>query len=487
MARFLAKIRPQTCDSYEKVGVSPAGWLLSAHLATPGLLSLAARVRAAGEPLMADNGSKEKIDQVADTWREEARALSQALSERRPPTAQASGGASVPTEIRARARALAASVLADCDARSSAIDGEALLLAQLEMAPTELVAEEDFAVACLLLLGLDRSLLGWPVEAVARRTAMSLERWERVARDPRVAGSKVYAVLSAMDYATARASGARAARRNARRVAVGFAAVNLDTRVTDRVRVGRVQVRIDPPAPRRYPRVAEIVSGIAQGFRDVGVPLEGFHALGIGSPDLFVVTAGALDPMTELSFDSTTPIYEAVWQQVIFDPREQGRRLGLADAANALLRGDPWPCTCVFCTSHRGDPPEDLEGGRAWWRAQGSPVVGEDALRAGGPLARAVPVLALPDPAAGPGARETHVAHNHQVLGELAAAIPSGTARPAWAREQMRTLIASRSPAVRRGLRAAAHVLWGVEVLGDEVEDDPMLPQVHSETTPGDW
>ncbi|MCK6529641.1 hypothetical protein L6R50_19500 [Myxococcota bacterium] len=458
--QFLANLRVRTAEAYGAAGQRPAGWLLSAHRIDARTRELALAERAAGIPLMADNGSKEHIDDVLRGYSERAAEIAREAAAARAPGEVRESGA--PPSLRSAAAALAREVVEACEARVAGTDWSELLEAQISLRPTSLVAQEDFCVACLIGLDLERPLIGWSIRDVERRARRSLQLWERVAGDPRCRGVDVYAVLSGFDFNTARAAGRLAAARGVTHVAVGMAAINLDRETARTYRVGRRVLRLAASAPRRYVRLAQVASGIVAGYRDVGRSLQGFHALGLGAGAMFPVLAAAVGPDVALTCDSTSPLHDAVRDHVLYDRQNFGGRLPLPKVAQAVLSDGSWPCTCPFCSPYLAAHPPDLEQARSWWHGAGDPAIARSDLLPGRPLPAAVPLLTIAEGGAGQEALATRIASNHWALDQLGRDIPDGQMRVEWARSAFARM--TRSPAAtHRGIQAAAQVLWGAD------------------------
>ncbi len=289
--RFVANLRPETIDAFAAQEMQPAAYLLSAHRVSPASLASAARIRRLNLPLFADNGTKPLIEDTIAAFEERAGEIRLALKSLRRQLGRVPRGRDVPDELRAKASKLAADVVQHATQLSDAIDPAALIATQLTMRPTDLVAQEDFATVCLLGLGLERETTGWSVSDFDRRNRRSLRLWRRVAGDPRCADLRVYAVLSAVDYNTARSAGqlAAAARSDAR----GNRDCGDDLRCE---RDGFHGVRENDrhagetcaPALRPF---GQVLRGMADGYVNAGKTMERFHCLGLGAPSMFPIAA----------------------------------------------------------------------------------------------------------------------------------------------------------------------------------------------------
>ncbi len=351
--RFIANLRPETIETFEASGQAPAGYLLSAHRITPAALKDARHVRTLDLPLFADNGSTELIGRVVDQFRERAKTIARQVQDLRHELGRVPRGRDVTATLRAKASQLSEEVVAASVRESDAQSSEALLAAQLSMEPTDIIAREDFATACLLSLDLERETTGWAVPRFVTRNQRSLRLWRQCSDHPDAAGRRVYAVLSATDYNTARAAGGAAARAGARHIAFGAASVTRDLEATDFFVLGNATTTLERPVPRRYVRLAQIVCGLDAGARSVGAPFERVHCLGLGAPSLLPIAGIGFDPTTDVSTDATSPIHDAAKDRVFYDPVTRIGRATTMEIVSTLLEGGDWPFVSPFSIAFR--------------------------------------------------------------------------------------------------------------------------------------
>lgn len=456
--KFIANLRRPTLDAFSDQATNPDGYLLSAHRVTPTALADAASVREKNLPLFADNGTKPLIDEITDRFRGPALQLAQEVKALRRTLGRVPRGRDVPPALRDNANALANEVVAACTLLSEALDSATLLDSQLSMDPTDVIAQEDFATACLLALDLERETTGWSVARFTTRNRRSVNLWRVVSEDPRCAGRHVYAVLSAMDYNTARAAGQLAAEAGVRAAALGVAAVTSDLNATDFFVLGTASFSLEKPVPRRYVRLAQIFRGLADGWRDCGSPLDRFHCLGLGAPPLLPVVAAALDPSTEITTDATSPIHDAAKDRVLYDPVNAGDRASTIEIVNRIVMGGDWPFLSPFTVAFRDRFGHDPVRARVWWEQQQRPEITSTLLSDPSDLTEALPLFAEADPAIRPQARDARIAHNHWVLGELAAS-RSGINRREIALNLIDHWLAGPETTTTRGLNVAKSIL----------------------------
>jgi hypothetical protein len=456
--RFVANLRDETIDAFAEQGLEPAAYLLSSHRVTPATLVAASRVRRHGIPLMADNGTKPLIDRTLTTFATEARAISLAAREVRRTLGHAPRAHEWPAELRAAAAALAMRVDVHCESIAFDVDPEALLAAQLSMAPTALIAQEDFAIAARIGLGLEADLTGEDAARLDTCNRRSLQRWQRVAADPRCTGIDVYAVLGALDFDAARRAARLAANAGVRHVALGFAAIGLDGSATDSFQLAGRRHVLERAAPRRYLRLAQLAAGLAQGFRDERRPLASVHLLGLGAPALLPVLAAGFDDGTALSLDATSPIHDAVRDHVLYDPARDGERWSTRAIVDHLVHGHDWPLSGPFLQAFAQSFGHDPAAARRAWQSLGEPEVDDALLARPGALAAALPLFtdstnALRRRAA----QRAHIAHNHWVLDRLAAAWKRPQ-RSAFARADLNRRISGTASVTTAGLAGARAV-----------------------------
>lgn len=444
--RFVANLREETIDAFLNEEIQPAAYLLSTHRVGETTLSAARRVRELGLPLIADNGTKPLIDDVIEEFKPRASAVSQHVKEIRRELGHVPRGREIPEALRETASALAQQVVHRCVSISENVDADQLVETQLSMDPTHLVAQEDFATACLIGLDLERETTGWSVSRFETRNRRSLRLWERVRSDPRCRDRAVYAVLSAMDYNTGRAAGRLAAQAGVEHAAIGLAGVNLDQSATDFYVIGTATFRLEKPVVRRYLRLSQIVTGLSAGYRDSGSICKSFHCLGLGAPVTLPIVGAAFATEVALTTDSTSPIHEAVKNRVLYHPLREGDRMSTIEITEDIVRGQDWPFLSPFAQTFRDRFGHDVKQAERWWSSQGQPEITRALLEHPSDLTQAIPMFADADPALLRTVRETRIANNHWVADHLAQAF-SGPSQRELAMAALKR-VAERDPTV---------------------------------------
>lgn len=455
--KFIANLRRQTLEAFESHSVPLDGYLLSKHRITKDALKMALQVRKQDLPLFADNGTKELIDDVITHFQSTAGQLSAEVKKLRRALGRVPRGNDVPKELRSSMRIFADQVVADCMRRSQAIDSDELLVAELSMKPTDLIAKEDFATTCLLALDVEREITGWPVDRFITRNRQSLRLWQRVANDERVKGLHVYAVLSAVDYNTARSAAMLAARAGVEAAALGIASITKDLNATDFYVMGTKKFSLEKPVPRRYVRLAQVLKGMADGFRDIS-PLKRFHCLGLGAPALLPIAAAAFDSETMVSIDATSPIHDAAKDHVLYDPKNLGDRASTVEIVLRIVQGEQWPFISPFTIAFKDKFGHDPSKAREWWEKNHRPIITLELLEELNDLTKALPLFSEADEAIRIKALDCRIAHNHWVLGKIAQT-NTGVDQRKIALQTIENWLHGPETTTTRGLRIAHRIL----------------------------
>ncbi|MBC1259983.1 hypothetical protein FQK07_01635 [Synechococcus sp. BSF8S] len=454
--RFFTNLRPQTAEIYADSGYVSSAWLLSSHRTTPQTLELAADVRQDGADLMADNGTKPLIDLVIDEFAETAGSILSTYRSIRKESGEPSMS-SMPKAVRLPAKMFALEVARFIDTLHQGRDWAAVIDEQMAMDPTHLIAPEDFCIGCLMGLGIDRTMTGWSIDKFRQRNRISLNGWMAMISDPRARDRHVYVTLAAADYFTAKAAGRMAAEEGASNVAVGFAGLNNLQTGTQWTSLA-ARRKLSQPTATRYVKLAEILFGIRDGFRDAGVRLQRFHGLGLGSRAQYCALPAILDPHTEISVDATSPLHDAVRGRVLYQAPAQGRSRRVDWIAQQVVEGENNPIDGFFPRRARDRHGHDPAGARRWWLGARRPEIGLADLLPDQPLAGSLGWLA-----SGPGSSTTAVTsdwigHNHAVCDELAGLVPAEQ-RSSWARDQIQRLISTQGFTLRRAAQTWLELL----------------------------
>lgn len=460
--KFVANLRNETIDAFAAQDIQPAAYLLSSHRITPSTLEAAALVRSLDLPLFSDNGTKPLITDTIDKFKDAAKEIRLSVKALRRELGEIPRGQQVPRELRNKSSDLANEVINHATKISKGIDSEELLEAQLSMNPTDLIAQEDFATACLIGLDLEREITGWSISRFDTRNRRSLRLWKRVVEDPRCNGIRVYAVLSAVDYNTARSAGRLAAAWKATNLALGIAGIALDPSATDFFVMGRASLKLQKVAPRRYVRLAQILRGLADGYQESGGSvIQNFHCLGLGAPFLLPIPPAAHRQNTRLTTDATSPIHDAVRDRILYDPEKDGDRASTREIVQRIMKGGDWPFLSPFSQAFRERFGHQPEKARIAWETLGKPNITNQLLRTDNDLTDALPLFADADEDLRKIASRTRISHNHWVLGRISEIFDatSTDGRREIALTAIERVLAWSSMVTTRGLLAVIRVL----------------------------
>ncbi len=419
-------LSPDTFTPAVVAGTDPFGYLLAPNNATPQLVDLAAQVRAAGLPLLADNGNFTLIGQVRAALRSEATALRDRLADVEAELDRSVRPGELPEELRRDYFDL--SVRARDLARDRAGDGEERLPEQLALDPTHLIGAEDITPACWLALDLERTYTGRRRRDWARmNTTIAARAAARLAQLPTSLRDHYYPVASAESYSTAYDAGRIFATHQLPCVSMGFGAYMADANFTDHAYLGRHRIDFGGRLPNRYTRTVLAARGFFHGYTTTaGHPPRAFHFLGLGAPIMLPLVALAAAGPTHLTFDATSPIKDALRDGVLYVTTPAYLKIRIRRSA-AWLAADPtreWDCPCPFCTTFTTTFPFDYPTGHAWRTTHPDRDPTAADLREGGDLYDAYPLFS--EPPSGPrrdAVDHARIGHNHWALEQILHAI----------------------------------------------------------------
>lgn len=457
MARFIYNLSPDTFTEENLLGNNPFGYLLAPTNATPQLTGLASQVRTRDLPLMADNGNFSLIGAVAAQFRTPAARLRTRLREVEDGLGRSVRPGDLPEDLIQAYFDLSVAVR-EC-ARELAGAGETALAEQLRLDPTILIGVEDITAACWLALDLERGYTGrrrrdWARmnQSVARRAA------ERMPRLPATLRDAYYPVASAESWDTAVDAGRVFAEQGLPRISMGFGAYMADGNYTDHVRIGRRRLDLGGRLPNRYTRTVLAARGVHLGYREVaGRPPAALHHLGLGAPIMLPLVALAAAPETELTFDATSPIKDALRDGMLYVTTPSYLKIRIRKSA-AWLAADParrWDCPCPFCTGFSRRFPFDYAAGHAWHRAgpERDPTAAD--LRPTGGLYEAYPLFSEPSGGERRDAVDhARVGHNHWAVEQILASVRESVAAGSLS-EHVRQVVANYVPTTSAPFAAA--------------------------------
>jgi hypothetical protein len=420
---FVVNLRNETFDDSFRKWLTPRAYLLAPNRASRAELELARNVRKSRYQLYADNGNFALIGQIVKKYAGDASTLLQAVRKEEKKLRRLARYGELSKPLASRIAELAGT--AQSEALKNREKGEAALKKQqLEIRPTRMIGAEDTTMALWLALNLEPEYLPYTRndyrminEAVALRAAA-----EQKSLPAELAGS-YYPVASALSYDVAYDAGEVFAEYGLRRISMGFGAYMADDHYTDHVIIQDRLIELKDLMPNRYLRTALAAKGFWDGYRKkAGKPPEAFHFLGLGAPIMIGLVALSSWGTTELTFDATSPIKDAV-EGTLYVSKPAYLKIRTQKAALRLAsgKGKSWDCPCPFCRDFVKKQPFDYEMGSAWYKAKPADAKAAD-LAPGGALYGAYPLLSEPK---GGELRKAvtfaRMGHNHWVLQEIMA------------------------------------------------------------------
>jgi hypothetical protein len=420
---FVVNLRSETFDDSFRKWLKPRAYLLAPNRASGAELALAGNVRKGRYQLYADNGNFALIGQIVKRYAGDAAALLQAVRTEEKKLRHSARPGELSKALTARIAELAAKARNDADKNREKSEA-ALKKMQLAIRPTRMIGVEDTTMALWLALNLEPEYLPYTRsdyrkinEAVARRAAAERKTL------PAELTKACYPVASALSYDTAYDAGQAFAEQGLERVSMGFGAYMADDHYTDHVIIRERLVELQDLMPNRYLRTALVARGFWDGYRKkAGRPPEAFHFLGLGAPIMVGLVALSSWGTTELTFDATSPIKDAV-EGTLYVSKPAYLKIRTQKSALRLAsgKGKTWDCPCPFCRDFVRKHPFDYEKGSAWYKEKPAEAKAAD-LAPGGALYGAYPLLSEPK---GGELRKavtfTRMGHNHWVLQDIMA------------------------------------------------------------------
>ena len=408
--------------------------------------ALIRKVHGAQRALVADNGNFDLIGDLVEQFRPEV----DALHDRRRQEAQQIGHYLRPGDISSDLRRSfldAAARVAQATRELNQPDRLRQINAEQEkLKPSYRIGPEDLTLAVLSGLRIEPVYLGWSGTHTTPFTQAALNGAGRVESGEfgPVTGD-VFAGLHGMDFDTALAAGQLAAKAGIGALASGLGAPLSDNGYTDFVVIeGRAEI-LPFKVPRAYVRVAEIISGMFAGYREVRGQFPDFHALGVGTPIILALMGRLATPNARLFVDSTAPIKDATVSRTISLYVHQPAPLKLKahriieywlkDVAN----WDP-----VSSRSRRFNEihPPRIDQARAWWESVGRRRLVASDLATGSVLSECFPLLGRPaDDALREEAGVARTHHNHWTIQQIVEGVNQRIHDPAALADHVNSLV----------------------------------------------
>jgi len=418
--RFVYNLKKDTSDAGFRERIRPSAYLLAPNNATRQLRAAAAALRHDGLDLYADNGNYEIIGKVMNKHIAASKTLFELLQKEQKRLGRTLRGPELPASLRAGYIALANASLADVS--TSTRPYERIAAAQLLLNPNCVIGVEDPTMAVWIGLGIEPDYLKKPrsfysglnerVVAAALRAAALL---------PSEVQRHYYPVASAMSYDTAFDAGKAFAGAAIPRVSMGFGAFMSDDHYTDCLEIGGKMVKLGMNVPKRYVRTVAVSKAFWKGYGDMGKCPDAFHFLGLGAPIIIPVVGLCAWKTSDLSFDATSPIKDAI-QGFLYTSQPAYMKARTYNIAFHLASGKfgSWDCPCPFCTEFVKKHPFAYRLGRTWFAKQTRSSVVTPDLRPSGGLYKAYPLLSEPSGGVLRGeVNYARIGHNHWVIGGI--------------------------------------------------------------------
>jgi hypothetical protein len=460
--RFLVNARLSTVAPAFLSAVKPEGFLVP-----PLYASKTVRLRLAEVPqrnratVVVDNGLFDDLSRIRASHKSRAEELGAALRLAKVDHAAQPLRADLPREARLLADRLERLLVRD----ASSAEGWPLAR-QLEFSATAVVGAERITPALWLSMGLEptmllngyKKILDFNREIIAATVANT--------RIKSLGSVEDLPVVAAPDYRAAREAGAEFARLKVARFCVPFGTFMADDRSTNGYVGAQGRTHLTSPLPSRVIRSALVARGLMDGWRSVRRdPPDHVHLLGLGQPLILGLAAVALDGVSLLTCDATSPFKDASTGAVYTEVPVFRKLRAAAIVWNKLTTPrSAWFCPCRWCRELRGQ--QDWDAARKWLREQGSLVTGADSLPLKGQtaLTRFVPYFAVSPRRE---LMEARIGHNHWVVQKAVDDLSEASRRRAGSLVLMRRWIEAypvteRSNPFHKALLAGLRIARGI-------------------------
>jgi hypothetical protein len=323
---FYQNLRSETVRIFREAEKSEIkSWLLSTHRASRENVSKAIEISFFGGEILADNGTGKLISKITSKYRKESDVLNMQIKALRKRTKRTPRGKSIPYHLKKKYDIIIQSIFSDCDLILDDITIQDIVTKQIEYKASHIIAKEDFGIACLISLGIERIYSSKSLKYFTNRNLQSISYWDRTCKIFPDNFNKIYCVIAAFDYNTAYKAGLSAAAAGVEHIAIGFSAINSDSFATDFIQINKKNYKVKA-CPRRYSRAGQIILGITEAYKSKKKELKSFHALGLGSPVLFYLITTYLPSYCDFSADSTSPIFDATKNGYLYTLEDIFRR-----------------------------------------------------------------------------------------------------------------------------------------------------------------
>lgn len=420
---FLHDLRSETLDPEYRRILKPRAYLI-----TPEEVSVA-RARAAAsiatlKRRLADNGNFHTIGHLIRRFEPAAARLRVRTQQREKKLGRSALARDLTPAHRAAYQRLADQVMRA--ATTAAAKPGDIARRQLPLLPTQAIGPEDLTLAVWNGLGIAEEYVERPAHFYLERNAAVVEAMLRayVAALPKSLALQAYPVASGFSYDSAYQAGRAFGAARIERIAMGLGGMMSDDDYRDSFIVQGQSVTLPALMPNRYIRTVATALGFWDGYRQAaGRAPRAFHVLGLGAPIMMPLMALCAWGTTDLTFDATSPIHDAV-QGLLYSDVPAYMKLRVRSVALAIASGErkAWGCGCGFCAAFERRHPSDEARAQAWLRRAKRKSIEAKDLQPGGGLYAALPLLS--EPKGGALRREvnfTRMGHNYWIMEQIMA------------------------------------------------------------------
>jgi hypothetical protein len=403
----------------------PSGYLLSVHRFTPQMIEFCLKLRREhNELIFADSGLFEKIRLTVDHFESTADQLKVKLNSLEARLGHTPRPTEITDNIRSKYKAFVKDISSRIDDIEKHIDPMEILRQEQRIEPKRFICREDILLAILTGLSVEPEYVGMPKRFYSTRNRRA-STFYMDTKQKKFGSFKgiPYAVASAVDYNSAYDAGKEMARAKVSHVAIGVGAYMIDDNSTDYFTKGKKIHNLNKRIPRRYLRTTLVVRGLIDGYKDIAnKPPAGLHLLGLGAPIMILLVTLIASQTRRISFDSTSPIKDAVVGTIYFNkPADKKVRARVLAKIFCEDLSKTWWCRCKYCKHYLREYPFNTQKAAEWYNTAGRPEeIRASDLHGDTELARALPLFGEPT-----GGRirkdinDWRIGHNHLILERL--------------------------------------------------------------------
>jgi hypothetical protein len=376
------------------------------------------------ELIFADSGLFEKIRLTVEHFRSIANQLQAGVNLLENNLGHSARPNEITSVIRSEYQDFTKKIMSHITDNEIQIDPKEILRQQQRIKPKRFICREDILLASLIGLSIEPQYLSMPKRFYSRRNIRAATFYRNTEEEKFGSFRGIpYAVASAVDYNSAFEAGKVMARAKVSHLAIGVGAYMLDDNFVDYFAKGKVIHNLNIKVPRRYLRTALVIRGLIDGYRDTAgkAPL-GLHLLGLGAPIMILLVSVIASGVRRLSFDSTSPIKDAVIGTIYFNkPADKKVRARVLAKIFCEEPSNRWWCKCRYCKHYLPKHPFDTQKAASWFNAAGRPEeIKASDLHGDTELARALPLFG--EPTGGQIRKDINdwrIGHNHLILERL--------------------------------------------------------------------